>query len=48
MVFNTPYALVFMALNDELLNRGVVMHIHDGNITNETSDISCGYVHHVL
>ena len=28
MVFNTPYALALMALNDELLNRGVVMRIH--------------------
>ena len=37
-----------MALNDELLNRGVVMRIHEGNITNETSDSSCEEVHHVL
>ena len=37
-----------MALNDELLNSGVVMRIHDGNITNETSDSSCEEVHHVL
>ena len=48
MVFNTPCALALMALNDELLNRGVVMRIHDGNITNETSDSSCEEVHHVL
>ena len=48
MVFNTPYALALMALNDELMNRGVVMRIHDGNITNETSDSSCEEVHHVL
>ena len=31
-------------LNDELLNKGIVMHIHDGNITNETSED----VHHLL
>ena len=48
MVFNTPYALALMALNDELLNRGVVMRIHDGNITNGTSDSSCEEAHHVL
>ena len=48
MVFNTPHALALLALNDELLNRGVVMRIHDGNITNETSGISCEEVHHVL
>ena len=46
--FNTPYALALMALNDELMNRGVVMRIHDGNITNGTSDSSCEEVHHVL
>ena len=27
MVFNTPYALALMALSDELLSRGIVMHI---------------------
>ena len=48
MVFNTPCALALMALNDELMNRGVEMRIHDGNITNETSDSSCEEVHHVL
>ena len=48
MVFNTPYALALMALNDELMNRGVMMRIHDGNITNETSESSCEEVHHVL
>ena len=48
MVFNTPYALALMTFNDELLNRGVVMRIHDGNITNETSNSSCEEVHHVL
>ena len=48
MVFNTPYALALMALNDELMNRGVVMRIHDGNITNETSDNSCEEVNRVL
>ena len=37
-----------LALNDELMKRGVVMRIHDGNITNETSDSSCEEVHHVL
>ena len=47
MVFNTPYALALMALNDELLNRGIVMHIHDDNITGETSDISSKDVHHI-
>ena len=48
MVFNTPYALALMALNDEFLSRGVVMHIHDGNITSEMSDSSSEGVHHVL
>ena len=48
MVFNTPYALALLALNDELMNRGVVLRIHDGNITNETIDSSCEEVHHVL
>ena len=48
MVFNTPYALALMALNDELMDRGVVMRIHDGNVTNETSDNSCEEAHHVL
>ena len=47
-VFNTPNALALSALNDELMNRGVVMRIHDGNIKNETSDSSCEEVHHVL
>ena len=37
-----------LALNDELLNGGTVMHIHDGNITIETSDSSSEDVHHVL
>ena len=45
---NTPCALALIALNDELMNRGVEMRIHDGNITNETSDSSCEEVHHVL
>ena len=40
--------MALMALNDELLNRGIVMHIHDGNITNETSDSSSEDVHQVL
>ena len=48
MVFNTPYALALMALNDELMDRGVVMRIHDGNITNEACDSSREEVHHVL
>ena len=48
MVFNTLYALALMALNEELLNRGTVVHIHDGNITNETSDSSSEDAHHVL
>ena len=43
-----PYALALMALNDELLKRGIVMYIHDGNITNETSDGSSEDVHDVL
>ena len=37
-----------MALNDELMDRGVVMRIHDGNITNEACDSSREEVHHVL
>ena len=37
-----------MALNDELMDRGVVMRIHDGNITNETSGSFCEEVHHVF
>ena len=48
MVFNTPYALALMALNDELMNKGVVMRIHGGSVTNETSDNSCDEAHHVL
>ena len=48
MVFNTLDALALMALNDELMDRGVVMRIHDGSITNETGDSSCEEVHHVL
>ena len=46
--FNTPYPLALMALSDELLSRGIVMHLHDGNIPNEMSDSSSEGVHHVL
>ena len=46
--FSRHRALALMALNDELMNRGVVMRIHEGDITNETSDSSCEEAHHVL
>ena len=38
MVFNTPIALALMALGDELLSRGIVMHTHDSSISIEKSN----------
>ena len=48
MVFNTPQALALMALSDELLSKGIVMHFREGNITNDMSDSSSEGVHHVF
>ena len=48
MVFNTPYTLALMALNDELVSKGIVMHIHDGSISCEASGFLRESAHHVL
>ena len=48
MVFNTPYALALMALSDELLSKGIVIHIHDSTNSTEKRNGSRGRVHHIL
>ena len=48
MVFNTPYALALMALSDELLSRGIVMHTHDISISTGNGNLSREGVHHIL
>ena len=39
IVFSTPNALCLMSLSDELLSRGIVMHIHDSSISTEKATV---------
>ena len=48
MVFNTPYALALMELSDELLSKGIVLHMHDSSNSTEKRSGSRGGVHHIL